>query len=366
MLNRRRTLGMRGVTLILAAAAALLAYNPAPVPALAATPGAAANAYVHYYLWWTDRHWRDKLGVSYPYAANPLPLPGSTDASGCKQTARYAGATIVDLPAEGLYNQDLGATFDRHIAAAATAGVRGFVVSWMGDGTTIQSPTTSASFNPRLELLVTRVNAYNATHPRPFGLALGMSPYGNYSRPAIAIINDLNYFSRRYGASSAFANSYRARPLVMLLDSRKFGKGTLAAVSQALSGKLVLLGDETATSWGVDGAFLDGTSYYWSSERPTPAAGASLASLGRQVHAAGKIWLAPFIAGYSRQLVGGTCVPRNGLSTLDSTWSVNSASAPDGWMGISWNEFVENTYIEPSLAYGTSYLDELHRLIAAG
>jgi hypothetical protein len=35
-------------------------------------------------------------------------------------------------------------------------------------------------------------------------------------------------------------------------------------------------------------------------------------------------------------------------------------------MGISWNEFVENTYIEPSQAFGTKYLDELRRLIAAG
>jgi hypothetical protein len=429
MLSRKRVAGTRGVMVILAAATALLGYNPAAVPTSAAgrlspaaattspgtlaqqvapartvaaaptsagttspavraavqvgasspaslsttsvraalsTSGAAASAYIHYYLWWTDLHWHDKLGASYPYSATPLPLPGSTDASGCTQTVRYAGATIVDVPSEGLYNQNLAATFDRHIAAAAAAGVRGFVVSWIGNGTTTQSPTTSSSFNSRLDLLVSRVNAYNAAHATPFGLALGMSPYGNYSRPATAIVNDLTYFSNRYGTNSAFANRYGARPLVMLLDSRKFAAGTLRTVSTAVRGKLMLLGDETASSWGVDGTFLDGTSYYWSSEKPTTSAGASLATLAGEVHAAGKIWLSPFIAGYSRQLLGGTCVPRNGLTTLDSTWAVNGASHPDGWMGISWNEFVENTYLEPSLAYGTRYLDELHRLIAAG
>jgi hypothetical protein len=330
------------------------------------TSGAAANAYVHYYLWWTNQHWHDKLGASYPYAANPPPPPGSTDGSGCNPSVHYAGATIVDLPAEGLYNQDLGPTYDRHIAAAAAAGIRGFVVSWIGSGTTNQSPASSGSFNSHLELLVSRVNAYNATHARPFGLALGMAPYGNYSRSATDIVNDLTYFSQRYGANTAFANSYGAKPLVMLLDSRKLGSVTLATVSRAMRGKLMLLGDETASTWGQDGTFLDGTSYYWSSESPTPSAGASLVSLARQVHADGKLWLVPFIAGYDKQLAGGSCVPRNGLSTLDSIWTVNGASHPDGWMGISWNEFVENTYIEPSQAYGTKYLDELQHLIAAG
>ena len=78
--------------------------------------GAAANVYLHYYLWWTPQHWRDKLGPTYPLDASPLPLPGSIDANGCNPHAAYRGATIVDLPTEGPYNQQLAETFDRHIA----------------------------------------------------------------------------------------------------------------------------------------------------------------------------------------------------------------------------------------------------------
>jgi hypothetical protein len=44
-------------------------------------------------------------------------------------------------------------------------------------------------------------------------------------------------------------------------------------------------------------------------------------------------------------------------------WATNATSDPDAWFGISWNEFVENTYLEPSLAYGSTYLDELSHLI---
>jgi hypothetical protein len=344
----------------------------APAPLITATghsapvaTTAASNAYVHYYLWWSTQHWHDKLGAAYPYTANPLPLPGSTDATGCNPKVAYPGATIVDVPSEGLYNQDLASTYDLHIATAAAAGVRGFVVSWMGAGTPNQT-AASAGYSRRLDLLTSRVHAYNATHARPFGLALGMSPYGNYSRPASAIINDLGYFTQTYGSDSAFSNAFSSKPLVMILDSRKLSPGILAAVSGAVRSGLFLLGDETASSWPKNASSLDGTSYYWSSENPTKYTRASLIKLGDQVHAAGKLWFSPFTAGFGNQLRGGSCVPRNGVTTLDATWAGNSASHPDAWMGISWNEFVENTYLEPTRAYGTTYLDELRRLIAAG
>jgi len=57
---------------------------------------------------------------------------------------------------------------------------------------------------------------------------------------------------------------------------------------------------------------------------------------------------------------GGTCVPGNGLETHRRLYTGNAASSPDGWMPISWNEFFENTYIEPSLRYGT--IDALRNL----
>jgi hypothetical protein len=343
------------------AQAASGAVRPGAPPAVRA----ASNTYVYYYLWWSTKHWHDKLGPAYPYNAKPLPQPGSKDATGCNPKLSYPGATIVDLPSEGMYNQDLASTFDLHIATAAAAGIRGFVVSWMGDGTPNQT-TTSLGYSSRLDLLVSRVNAYNAGHASRLGLALGMDAYGNYKRLPGAIINDFNYFTQRYSHDPAFSNAYSSKPLVMLLDSRKLSPGTLAAVSGAVRAKLFLLGDETASSWPTNGLFLDGTSYYWSSENPNRYTRASLVSLGNQVHAARKLWFSPFSAGFGNQLRGGICVPRNGVATLDGTWVGNSASHPDGWMGISWNEFVENTYLEPSQAYGTTYLDELRRLIAAG
>lgn len=323
--------------------------------------------YLHYYTWWTLQHWHQKLGSRYPYAASPPVLPGTVDASGCAPAVDYPGATIVDVPSEGLYDQSQAATFDRHIAEAAAAGITGFLVSWQGVGSANQTPASSG-YDSRLELLVERVDAYNATHTVPFRLGLAFAAFGDYSRPADEIIGDLTYFSHRYGHDPAFANAFSDEPLVMWLDSRKFSLATVQAVSASLRSSLYLIGDETYQSWSRDAPYLDASSYYWSSQNPyqNPASGQQILSLASQVRAGQGRWFAPFIAGYDKILVGGGCVPRNGVQTLDEIWRINGASHPDAWFGISWNEFVENTYLEPTVRYGTTYLDELRRLIFSG
>ena len=322
--------------------------------------------YLHYYTWWTTSHWHDKLGPSYPYAVHPLPLPGSVDATGCSPTVHYSGATIVDLPSEGLYDQDQAATYDLHIAQAVAAGVTGFLVSWQGIGSADQTPTSSG-YDARLQLLVERVDAFNASHPVPFRLGLAFAAFGDYSRPASQVIGDLTYFSDRYGHDPAFINAFSAKPLVMWLNSRKAPLATVQAISTALRPSLYLIGDETYQSWSRDAPYLDASSYYWSSQNPyqNQSSGQQVLSLASQVRASGSHWFAPFIAGYDKLLVGGTCIPRNGTETLDRVWALNAASHPDAWFGISWNEFVENTYLEPTVRYGTTYLDALRRLIFA-
>ncbi|MGH2467150.1 MAG: hypothetical protein ACRDGL_05420 [Candidatus Limnocylindrales bacterium] len=340
---------------------------PAPTTS-APIPGEVppVQVYLHYYTWWTLQHWHEKLGRAYPYAAATLPLPATVDASGCAPRAEYPGATIADLPSEGLYDQGQAATFDRHIAAAAAAGITGFLVSWQGIGTVSQTPDSSG-YDSRLELLVERVDAYNAIHAVPFRLGLAFAAFGEYSRPAAEIIGDLTYFSTRYGHDPAFADTFSSKPLVMWLDSRKINLATVQAVSAALRPSLYLIGDETYQTWSRDAPYLDASSYYWSTQNPyqNASSGAQVLSLASQVRASDARWFAPFIAGYDKVLAGGSCVPRNGVETLDRLWQLNGASHPDAWFGISWNEFVEGTYLEPTVRYGRTSLDELRRLIFA-
>jgi len=61
---------------------------------------------------------------------------------------------------------------------------------------------------------------------------------------------------------------------------------------------------------------------------------------------------------------GSTCIPRNNGETIQRLYDGNKASNPDGWFFISWNEYFENTYLEPSARDGSRALDVLHSIIA--
>src|SRR5215203_7462727 len=75
------------------------------------------RVYAYYYLWWSQNHWRNKLGPNYPYASSPLPLPATTDADGCNAVSHYAGNQLLDVPS-ALYSQDDAGRIEQDIRAA--------------------------------------------------------------------------------------------------------------------------------------------------------------------------------------------------------------------------------------------------------
>ena len=76
------------------------------------------------------------------------------------------------------------------------------------------------------------------------------------------------------------------------------------------------------------------------------------------MHAAGGIWIPSAAPGFDARLVGGTSVvQRHGGDTLREELDAAASSDPDAVGLISWNEFSENTHIEPSVRHGSRYLD---------
>jgi hypothetical protein len=59
---------------------------------------------------------------------------------------------------------------------------------------------------------------------------------------------------------------------------------------------------------------------------------------------------------------GTTVVDRYNGKTFRNEINAAMASSPDAIGIISWNEFSENSYIEPSQKYGTQYLDILSQI----
>jgi hypothetical protein len=85
-----------------------------------------------------------------------------------------------------------------------------------------------------------------------------------------------------------------------------------------------------------------------------------LIDLSNAVHRRGGLWIAPAAPGFDARKVGGTStVARNNGVTLERELATAKASAPDALGVISWNEFSENSHIEPSAKTGFRYLDVL-------
>jgi hypothetical protein len=72
------------------------------------------------------------------------------------------------------------------------------------------------------------------------------------------------------------------------------------------------------------------------------------------------LWIAPAAPGFDARLVGGSSiVERKDGETLRAEMSAAYQSAPDAIGIISWNEFSENSHIEPSQKFGNSSLQIL-------
>jgi hypothetical protein len=324
-------------------------------PPLATT---GAPVYAYYYLWWSRRHWQDQLGSTYPFTVSPLPLPASTDTNGCAPVSRYAGNHLIDVPAQ-LYGQDDPGVIERDIRSAKSAGLTGFWLNWKGNGTITQT-ISSNTYTPRL------AEALSASN-RVGGFVNWVS-YETYSMPsADFIINDLNFLYAQFGSSPAW-EKIDGQPAVTLTGSRKYNTADLTRISNAVRDKFYFVGDESQLSL-TDArlALFDGMTYYWSSQDPygNPASFNQIKAIGDKIHAAGKRWFAPFAPGFDSVLLAGgsTCVPRRNGDTMRALWKGNSASNPDGWGLISWNEIGENSHVQPMQKWGNTYLNVLSELI---
>jgi hypothetical protein len=294
--------------------------NPSPVSVAPTTPVAASESdapadpvvLAHYYIWFNPTSWN---------------------------------RAKADIPLAGRYSSDDTAVMRRHVQDAKRAGIDGFIVSWKG----------TEVLNERLAHLVA------IAAEEHFKLAITYQGL-NFDRdplPPAQIEADLQAFAKRYADNPVF--NIFGRPAVVLTGTPAMDTAVIARIHQELVGRVLLLGSEK----GVHGYeriadAVDGNLYYWSSVDPETNTkyGAKLRAFGDAVHQRGGIWIAPVAPGFDARLVGGTSVvDRRDGSTLAEEWTVAETSLPDAIGIISWNEFSENTHIEPSEDHGNRYLD---------
>jgi len=260
-----------------------------------------------------------------------------------------------DQPALGGYTSTDPAVIRQQVTWARQSGIDAFIVSWKN----------TPSLDLALQGLVAEAHAQGLKLVLIYeGLDVNRNPIS-----ADTVMGDLIWFEKTYGQDPAF--DLYGKPAVIWSGTWRFSDADIARVRAAVDApnQLLLLGSEKSDQAYTPRAQLfDGDAYYWSSADPlsTPGYAARLNALGRAVHARGGLWLAPAPVGFDARLNGGTSVvDRRDGGTLSAAWSVARASGADGMAVISWNEYTEGSYIEPSEQYGFRYLSALASLTGA-
>jgi hypothetical protein len=252
-----------------------------------------------------------------------------------------------DYPLLGRYSSDDADVMRQHIQWAKSAGIDGFIVSWK----------STEKLNRRLDQLVKIAEEEN------FKLAIiyeGLD-FDRNPLPPEQVEADLNYFVQRYADYPVF--DLFKKPLVIWSGTWKYSVDEVKNVTETKRNNILILASEK----NVEGYqrlsdFVDGDAYYWSSVNPNTHPGHldKLTAMGETIHQTGGIWIAPAAPGFDARLVGGTAVvERENGQTLRTELNTALQSLPDAIGLISWNEFSENSHIEPSQDHGNLYLKVL-------
>jgi hypothetical protein len=257
----------------------------------------------------------------------------------------------IDYPLIGTYSSSDEAVIRHQIIQAKSAGITGFIVSWK------DTPLN----DQRLRLLM------RVAGQERFKLAMiyqGLD-FSRHPLPLSEVAADFQTFARYYASNHVF---YRlsGKPLTIWSGTWAFTHAQVAAVTGAVRGSMLVLATEkNVAGFQRVADITDGDAYYWSSVNPATNThyGAKLKEMSQAVHHDGKYWIAPFAPGFDARLVGGhEVVPRRNGETLRTEYATALTSSPDVLGLISWNEFSENSYVEPSVKYRYQSLDVLREL----
>jgi Glycosyl hydrolase family 71 len=308
------------IVIALAPGFALASPNTSPTPGPSNIEGVKPLVLAHYYIWFTPGSWN---------------------------------RAKKDIPLAGRYSSDDIDVMRTHVRQAKAAGIDGFIVSWK----------STPELNHRLANLVTVAAEEN------FKLSVTYQglDFNRELLPATRIGADLDFFTNTYGNNRVF--DMFGKPLVVLTGTPVMTRGTVAKITEAHRNRLfILASDKNVKSYKRIADLVDGDLYYWSSVNPQThkAYADKLILFGNAVRENGGIWVAPAAPGFDARLVGGTSsIDRRDGETLRAEWNAAISSRPAAVGVISWNEFSENTHVEPSKAYGNRYLDVLAELTGA-
>jgi len=252
-----------------------------------------------------------------------------------------------DYPLVGRYSSDDTAVMREQVRLAKQAGITGFLVSWKD--------------TPLLDHRLASLRAVAAAAGFKLAIVFEGRDFSGKPLPMKQVSGSFGYLSAHYAHDPVF--NVFGRPLVMWSGTWAYSRQQLASVTGAYGSRLMILASEKqVASYRAVADLFRGESYYWSSADPlsTPGYTRKLDEFSAVVHQRGGLWIAPAAPGFDAKLLGGTrLVPRRGGQTLRLELNAAMGSSPDAIGLISWNEYSENSEVEPSRENGAIALDVL-------
>ena len=264
---------------------------------------------------------------------------------------------VNDMPLEPYASTDR-AVMARHIEQAKSAGIDAFVASWYGPQ--VENNQTEPNFAALLDV----------AQERGFKMAADFETASPFISGQAGIVAALRHLLDVHAPKEAYLK-VDGRPVIFFwaIDRVPLAEGQASALDAWRAIRQQVDPDHTSL-WiaeGVDIAYqevFDGHHLYnvaWASN-----VGRSLADWGNRVrnwstsHGQPRIWVATVMPGWNDLKTGRSSAyvrEREDGAFYRACWDGAIATQPEWIIITSFNEWIENSYIEPGVAYGSAYLD---------
>ena len=244
-------------------------------------------------------------------------------------------------PAYGLYDSRDPETVRRHIREAKSAGIDGFIASWWGP---------YGFEDLAFDVLM------NVAEEEDFLVSI----YYEQAGTPFEIVSDLAYFLSRHGDSPALLHA-DGRPVIFF-----YVRVMLAFTLAQFETVFAQLEDRGRTIFAVaDGlssdylTVFDGIHIYNPVGIGATQAASQYTSASLLARAREKLFAATIIPGYDEAYKAAHLLylDREDGETYREYWALARASTPHWILITSYNEWHEGSEIEPSVEFGTTYLE---------
>lgn len=265
---------------------------------------------------------------------------------------------LTDYPSMGTYDSRDPHVAATHIDQAKSAGINAFMVSWYG----IDNGETTAVLG----------NMLDRAAERDFQIGAVVDVFGGFNHDHL--VRSLQHLVDSRVHHPAYAR-YNGRPVILFAFQNNAGlsatdwqnirntvdpnRNTLW-IAEGLSG-CCLYGGAMDGQYAFNIAWANGSASRYTQER------------NAVINRGGSLYVATVHPGWDEQRIAAAhgrpnpTSPRDraGGGFLTNSWNGAVASGADVIMVVSWNEFMENSHIEPSTVYGSQSLDTLRPLATA-